>query len=48
MVDEWEAEHGAISVAELDAVEDKVAEARSSAKERRRRTETEAGRAVAS
>lgn len=48
LVDEWEAEHGAISVAELDALEDKVAEARRSAKQRRRRAATEAGRAVAS
>ncbi len=48
LVDEWEAEHGAISVAELDAVEDKVAAARRSAEERRRRGGTEAGRAVAS
>jgi hypothetical protein len=48
LVDEWEAEHGAISVAELDALEDKVAEARRNAKQRRRRTGTEAGRAVAS
>ncbi len=48
LVDEWEAEHGAISVAELDALEDKVAEARRSAKQRRRQVETEAGRAVAS
>jgi hypothetical protein len=48
LVDEWEAEHGAISVAELDALEDKVAEARRSAKERRRRGATEEGRAVAS
>jgi len=47
-VAEWEAEHGAISVAELDALEDKVAEARRSAKERRRRAGTEAGQAVAS
>ena len=48
LVDEWEAGHGAISVAELDALEDKVAEARRSAKERRRRAATKAGRAVAS
>jgi len=48
LVDEWEAEHGAISVAELDALEDKVAEARRTAKERRRRAGTEPGRAVAS
>ena len=49
LVDEWEAEHGAITVAELDALEDKVADARRSAKERRRRSgTTEAGRAVAS
>ncbi len=48
LVDEWETEHGAISVAELDALEDKVAEARRSAKERRSRAGTEAGRAVAS
>ena len=48
LVDEWEAEHGAISVAELDALEDKVAEARHGAEQRRRRAETEADRAVAS
>lgn len=50
LVDEWEAEHGAISVAELDALEDKVAEARRSARERRGhgRAGAEAGRAVAS
>jgi hypothetical protein len=48
LVDEWEAEHGAISVAELDALEDKVAEARRSALQRHRRAETEADRAVAS
>ncbi|MHB8296556.1 MAG: hypothetical protein ACYDH5_18475 [Acidimicrobiales bacterium] len=48
LVEEWEAEHGAISVAELDALEDKVVEARRSAKDRRRRPGTEAGRAVAS
>ena len=48
LVDEWEAEHGAISVAELDALEDKVAEARRSARERRRPAAGEAGRAVAS
>jgi hypothetical protein len=48
LVDDWEAEHGAVSVAELDALEDKMAEARRSAKERRRRAVTEAGRAVAS
>ncbi len=49
LVDEWEAEHGAISVAELHALEDKVAEARRSAKERLGRVAgTEAGQAVAS
>jgi hypothetical protein len=48
LVDEWEAEHGVISVAELDSLEDKVAEARRSAEQRRRRAETEADRAVAS
>jgi hypothetical protein len=48
LVDEWEAENGVISVAELDVLEDKVAEARRSAKERRRRAATEEGRAVAS
>jgi hypothetical protein len=48
LVDEWEAEHGAISVAELDALEKKVAEARRRAKERRSRAGTEAGRALAS
>lgn len=48
LVDEWEAEHGAISVAELDVLEDKVAEARRRAKQRRKRAPAEAGRAVAS
>jgi hypothetical protein len=48
LVDEWEVEHGAISVAELDALDDKVAEARRSAEQRRRRAETDADRAVAS
>ena len=48
LVDEWEAEHGAISVAELDALEDKVAQARRRAKERRRGAETESGQVVAS
>ena len=48
LVDEWEAEHGAISVTELDALEDKVAEARRSARQRRKQAEAEAGRAVAS
>jgi hypothetical protein len=48
LVDEWEAEHGVISVAELDCLEEKVAEARRSAAQRRRRAETEADPAVAS
>jgi hypothetical protein len=48
LVDEWESEHGAISVAELDALQDKVAEARRSARQRRGRAGSEAGRAVAS
>lgn len=48
LVDEWEAEHGAISVAELDAIEAKVSAARRSAKERRGRARTEASRAAAS
>ncbi len=48
LVDEWEAEHGAISVAELDTLEDKVAEARRSARERHERAGAETGRAVAS
>jgi len=34
MVDEWEAEHGAISTTELDALEQKVAAARSAATRR--------------
>lgn len=48
LVDAWEAEHGAISVAELDALEDKVADARRSARERHVRAGAETGRAVAS
>lgn len=48
LVDEWEAEHGAISAAELDALEHKVAEARRRAKERLGPAETQTGRAVAS
>lgn len=48
LVDEWEAEHGAISVAELDALDQKVAEAGRIARERRRRPTPESGRAVAS
>lgn len=48
LVDEWEAEHGAITAAEIDALEDKVAEARRGARERRRPPGREAGRAVAS
>ena len=48
VVDEWEAEHGAISVGELDALEDKVAKARRDAQERRRRAGTKPGRAVVS
>ena len=49
LVDDWEAEHGAISAAELNALEEKVAEARRSAKDRHARPgTTEAGRAVAS
>ena len=49
LVDDWEVEHGAISVAELDALEGKVAEARRSAIERHGRAgTTEAGQAVAS
>ncbi|MDA8392315.1 MAG: hypothetical protein M0Z87_05840 [Actinomycetota bacterium] len=49
LVDDWEAEHGAISAAELDALEAKVAEARRSAKERHGRAGTTgSGRAVAS
>ena len=34
LVQEWEAEHGAVTVAELDALEDKVTEARRTAKRR--------------
>jgi ABC-type glycerol-3-phosphate transport system substrate-binding protein len=48
LVDEWEAEHGAIRADELDALEDKLAEATRSAHERRRETATGTGRAVAS
>jgi ABC-type glycerol-3-phosphate transport system substrate-binding protein len=48
LVNKWEAEHGAISVAELEALEDKVAKAHRSATERRREVRTEAGRAAAS
>lgn len=48
LVDEWEAEHGAISVAELDALEEKVAEARRNAEQRRRHGGTEADRVAAS
>jgi hypothetical protein len=48
LVDEWEAEHGAISVAELDALEGKVDTARRSAKERRRRAGIESVQGVAS
>jgi hypothetical protein len=35
LVDEWESEHGAISIAELDALEGKVSEARWTAREGR-------------
>jgi ABC-type glycerol-3-phosphate transport system substrate-binding protein len=48
LVDEWEAEHGAISVFELDAIEKKVAAARSRAQMRPTRAGTESGRSVAS
>jgi hypothetical protein len=48
LVDEWEAEHGAISVAELDTLEEKVAVARRSAMGRPRRAGTESDRSVAS
>lgn len=48
LVDEWEAEHGAISVAELDALDDKVAAARLGARERHGRAGAQAGSAVAS
>jgi hypothetical protein len=48
LVDEWEAEHGAISIAELEALEDKVADARLRAKERSRRAPTDVRRGVAS
>jgi hypothetical protein len=34
LVDEWEVEHGAVTSAELDALEDKVADARLRAKQR--------------
>ena len=48
LVDGWEAEHGAISVAELDTLEEKVAVARRSAMGRPSRAGTESGRSVAS
>jgi hypothetical protein len=48
LVTEWEAEHGAISVTELEALDDKVAKAHRSARERRSRVGTKAGRAVGS
>jgi hypothetical protein len=48
LVNEWEAEHGAISVSELEALEHKVAKAHRRAAQRRRQVGTEAGRAVAS
>jgi hypothetical protein len=39
MVDEWEAEHGAISTAELEALESKVVQARCSGVTRLARTQ---------
>ena len=48
LVEESEAEHGAITVAELDALEDKVTEARQAAKRRHGPAEPTAGRTVAS
>ncbi|MGI9093665.1 MAG: hypothetical protein ACR2FF_09595 [Mycobacteriales bacterium] len=48
LVGEWETEHGAVSVAELDALEDKVADARRRARERRGRAGAKAGSAVES
>jgi hypothetical protein len=48
LVDEWEAEHGAISVSELDTIENKVAAARSRAQVRPTRAGTESERSVAS
>jgi hypothetical protein len=48
LVDEWEVEHGAISSAELDALEDKVADARLRARQRSSRSPTDAGRGIAS
>ncbi|MGH9109879.1 MAG: hypothetical protein ACRDY3_10540 [Acidimicrobiales bacterium] len=48
LVGEWEAEHGVVSPAELDALEDKVAGARRSANKRRRAAGPGAGRPVAS
>lgn len=48
LVDEYEAQHGAISGAELDALEHKVAQARSRARERQGRAGAKARRAVAS
>lgn len=47
LVDEYEAEHGAISGAELDALEHKVAEARSRARKCQGRAPAQARRAVA-
>ncbi len=46
VVEEWEAEHGPITAAELDALEDTVATARRSADERRGRTTSGPDRAV--
>ena len=48
LVDEWEAEHGVISVAELATLEDKVTAARRRATERRRQAGTELGRSAPS
>lgn len=42
LVDDWEAEHGAINASEIDAVEDKLAQARRSATRRRTSGETRA------
>ncbi|TFV56259.1 hypothetical protein E4P41_16010 [Geodermatophilus sp. DF01-2] len=39
LVNDWEAEHGAISTAELDALENKVAAARRTAATRRSRSQ---------
>ena len=48
VVEEWEAEYGAITVEELDALEDKVTDARQAANRRRGQPGPVATRAAAS